>query len=125
MKFKFRLLYYLSGLALGLVFLFFIMNGKNTRCSYFPNSRVLNNLSSKPFHYSENAQKVLAEAWIDTIDIRNTLQYGDVDFDRSNVKFHGGKLYFIEGKTTKNIPITLEVLNYEDKAVLREIIKSE
>jgi hypothetical protein len=121
MRFRFRLLYYLSGFGIGLMFLFFILSGKDARCSYFPNARVLNNLSSKPFHYSENASKVLAESWIDTTDIKNTLKYGDVDFDRSKVKFHGGKLYFVEGKTTKNVPITLEVLNYEDKAILREI----
>jgi hypothetical protein len=32
--------------------------------------RVLNDIRNKPFDYSEKASKVLAEKWIDTIDIK-------------------------------------------------------
>ena len=56
-------------------------------------------------------------------DVKNTLTYGDVDFDQSNVPFKKGKLYIIEGKTVKNQEIILKVVNYENKAVLEEIIK--
>ncbi len=123
MNFTYRLSYYLFGFIVGCVFLFFVLNKKNTRCSYFPNDRVLKNLSTKPFHYSDNASKSLAQEWIDTIDIKNTLTYGDVDFERSNVKIEGGKLYTVIGKTTKNQPIELIIENYENRAVLREIKK--
>lgn len=88
-----------------------------------PNTRVLNDLRSKPFHYSDEASKVLAESWIDTIDIKNTLQYGDVDFDRSNIPFENGKKYIVEGKTMKQIPIELTLVNYHNRAVLKEIKK--
>jgi len=123
MKFAFRLSYYLFGFIVGCIFLFFVLNQKKTRCSYFPNDRVLNNISTKPFHYSDVASKKLAEDWLDTIDIKNTLKYGDVDFDRSNVKYSNGKLYTIIGKTTKNQPIEVIIENYEDRAVLRDIKK--
>ncbi|GAA4757255.1 MULTISPECIES: DUF4258 domain-containing protein [Flavobacterium] len=123
MKFYQRLSYYLLGFLFGCVFLFFFLNKKQTRCSYFPNDRVLNNIVSKPFHYSPEASKVLDEGWIDTLDIKNTLTYGDVDFDRSNVKTGNGKLYIIEGKTTKNQFIELSIINQEDKAILKEIKK--
>jgi hypothetical protein len=65
----------------------------------------------------------LAEKWIDTSDIKNSLQFGDVDFDQSNIEFKKGKLYVIEGKTIKNQVITLKVINYTDRAVLEDIIK--
>jgi len=123
MKFAQRFAYYLVGLVMGLFFVALVFSGKDTRCNYFPNSRVLNDLRNKPFDYSENASKVLAEGWVDTVDIKNTLQYGDVDFDKSNTEFHKAKLYVIEGKTMKNIPITLKISNREDKATLEEIIK--
>lgn len=123
MKFSYRLTYYLFGFIVGCFFLFFVFGKKNTRCSYFPNERVLNNLRSKAFYYSKQSSKILAESWIDTIDIKNTLTYGDVDFERSNVKKGAGKLYTIIGKTIKNEPIELEVLNFEEKAVLEKIIK--
>lgn len=123
MKFSFRLSYYLFGFIIGCFFLFFVLNKKNTRCSYFPNDRVLKNLRSKPFHYSEIASKKLAEDWLDTIDVKNTLEYGDVEFDRSNIKVGSGKLYVVNGKTTKNQAIEVIVENYETSVVLKDIIK--
>lgn len=123
MKFYQRFAYYLVGLVIGLFFVAMVLSGKDTRCNYFPNARVLNDLRNKPFHYSDIASQKLAEEWIDTIDIKNTLEYGDVDFDKSNKKFENGKLYVVEGKTIKNQPIILEVVNYSDKAVLKDIIK--
>ena len=123
MKFYQRFAYYLVGFIIGLFFVAMVLSGKDTRCNYFPNARVLNDLRNKPFNYSEIASQKLAEGWIDTIDIKNTLQYGDVDFDKSNKKFENGKIYIVEGKTTKNQPITLEVINYNSKVVLKDIIK--
>jgi hypothetical protein len=123
MKFFHRFAYYLVGLVIGIFFVSLIFSGKDTRCNYFPNARVLNDIRNKPFDYSEKASKVLAEKWIDTIDIKNTLEFGDVDFDKSNTEFRKAKLFVIEGKTTKNQAIILKISNREDKAVLEEIIK--
>ncbi|MDX6181497.1 DUF4258 domain-containing protein [Flavobacterium sp. Fl-77] len=123
MKFVHRFAYYLIGLIMGCFFVALVFSGKDTRCNYFPNARVLNTLRTKPFQYSDKAIQTLNEKWIDTVDIKNTLQYGDVDFDQSNIVFKKGKLYVIEGKTVKNQEIILKVINYENKAVLEEIIK--
>jgi len=123
MNFISRLSYYLFGALGGSIIVYFVFSKKDTRCSYFPNERVLNNLRTKSFHYSDAASKVLAEEWIDTLDIKNTLTLGDVDFDRSNTKMGGKKLYIIEGKTTKNQKIELVVENYENRAILKEIKK--
>lgn len=123
MRIRHRFAYYLIGFTMGLFFVAAIFIGKDTRCNYFPNARVLNDLRNKPFHYSEKAKQILAEKWLDSTDIKNTLTYGDVDFDKSNVAKEKGKLYIIEGKTVKNQLITLEVINYADKAVLKDIIK--
>lgn len=123
MKFYQRLAYYLSGFAIGAVFLFMILNGKDTSCSYFPNARVLKDIRNKPFDYSDVAKQKLTEKWVDTADIHKTLLYGDVDFSKSNIKIGGGKLYTIEGKTAKNQEIILEVINSENKAVVRDILK--
>lgn len=121
MKFAHRFAYYLLGLIMGSFVLAAIFSGKDTRCNYFPNARVLNDLRNKPFHYSKQASKVLAEKWIDTIDIKNCLKYGDVDFDKSNIPVGNGKSYIINGKTVKNQEIILQVINYSEKAVLERI----
>ncbi|CAD0007550.1 DUF4258 domain-containing protein [Flavobacterium chungangense] len=123
MKFVHRFAYYLIGLVMGCFFVALVFSGKDTRCNYFPNARVLNSLRTKPFQYSEKAIQTLNEKWVDTADIKNTLQFGDVDFDQSNIPHNKGKLYIIEGKTIKNQEIILKVTNYENKAVLEEIIK--
>ena len=124
MKFFHRFAYYLVGLVIGLFFVAMIFSGKDTRCNYFPNSRVLNDLRNKPFYYSDKASVILAEKWIDTVDIKNSLQFGDIDFDKSNVILKKGKLYIIEGKTIKNQEVILKVINYSDRAVLEDIIKN-
>jgi len=123
MKFAHRFAYYLIGLIMGSFFVAAVFSGKDTRCNYFPNARVLNDLRNKPFNYSDKASQILAEKWIDTIDIKNCLKYGDVDFDQSNIEFEKGKIYVIEGKTVKNQEIILKVINYPEKAVLEDIIK--
>ncbi len=102
-----------------------IFSGRDIRCNYFPNARVLNDIRNKPFIYDTEASRRLSEDWVDTTDIKNVLTHGDVDFDKSNIKEEGGKLYIIYGKTSKNKDITLEVLNYPDKAVLKNIIKTK
>ena len=123
MKFYQRFAYYLVGLVIGSFFVAVFLSGKDTRCNYFPNARVLNDLRNKPFNYSIEASRKLAEDWVDTIDIKNTLTYGDVDFDKSNKPYQKGKLYIIQGKTTKKDTITLRVINYPSKAVLEDIIR--
>lgn len=123
MKFSHRFAYYLLGLIMGSFVVAAIFAGKDTRCNYFPNARVLNDLRNKPFQYSEKASQIISQKWIDTIDIKNTLTYGDVDFDNSNIKIGNGKIYVIEGKTAKNQEIILKVINYPQKAVLSDIIK--
>ena len=67
MKFYQRLAYYLAGFSIGMFFLFMILNGKETSCSYFPNARVLKDIRNKPFYYSDIAKKKLNEKWIDTL----------------------------------------------------------
>lgn len=123
MKFKHRFAYYLVGFVMGLFFVAMVFSGKDTRCNYFPNARVLNDLRNKPFHYSDKAKQILAQDWIDSTDIKNTLTHGDVDFDKSTTTFGGAKRYIIEGKTVKNQAIILEVSNFSSKAVLEDIIK--
>ncbi len=123
MRLRYRFAYYLIGFTLGLFFVTAMFMGKDTRCNYFPNARVLNDLRNKPFDYSDEASVILAQGWIDSTDIKNSLTYGDVDFDQSNVQVGSGKRYIIEGKTAKNQIVVLEVINYSDKAVLKNITK--
>lgn len=123
MKFVHRLGYYLLGFLIGGVFLVFLFKNKRTEFCYLPNCRVLKELRSKPVVYSEEAERKLAEKWVTLEDIKNCTKYGDVDFSRSNKPYEGGKIYFIEGKNTNNQDILVEMINYPDKVVLKDINK--
>lgn len=110
---------------MGSFFVAMVLSGKDTRCNYFPNARVLNDIRNKPFNYSIEASRKLSEDWIDTIDIKNTLTYGDIDFDKSNEVYQKGKLYIVEGQTVNKDTITLRIINYPSKAVLEDIIRKK
>jgi len=123
MKFYQRFAYYFIGFTIGMFVVALVWNRKDVQFNYLPNARVLSNISSKPMFYDSLVIKQFNEKWVDTSDIRNTLIYGDVDFSKSNSKEKGGKLYTIYGKTKQNQDIILEIINYEDKAVLRNICR--
>ncbi|MDM1406603.1 DUF4258 domain-containing protein [Myroides sp. DF42-4-2] len=123
MSFIQRLAYYLFGLLIGCMFLFYFFGEKKTEFCYLPNCRVLKDLRSKPVHYSADTEKIFKEGWVVEEDIRKSLQYGKVNFDQSNVDFEDGKLYVISGRTANNDPITIKMVNYTDKVKLLNITK--
>lgn len=72
---------------------------------------------------SPEAKQKLAEKWVTIDDIKNCTTHGDVDFDRSNTSFKGGKLYVVEGQNTKGEPIEVEMVNFETQVLLKDIKK--
>ena len=127
MKFQFRLAYYIFGLFLGGVFVMWFLKAKATdrgvEFCYLPNCRVLKDLRSKSLTIDSLAQQSLNEKWVTLEDIRNSLTYGDVDFGKSNEPYRKGKIYIIEGKTSKNEEITMTMVNYTERVLLEKIEK--
>ena len=127
MKFQFRLAYYLFGLLLGAVFVMWYLKSKATdrgvEFCYFPNCRVLKDLRSKSLEIDSLANISLKEKWVTMEDIKKSLTYGDVDFEKSNEPYRKGKIYIIEGKTSNNEDITITMINYEHKVLLEKIEK--
>ena len=125
MKFQFRLAYYLFGIFLGGVFVMWFLKAKaddkGVEFCYLPNCRVLKDLRSKPLTVSPEAQQKLNEKWVTMEDIKACLQNGDVDFSKSNQPSENGKLYVIEGLNTKNEEITVEMINYAEKVLLKDV----
>ena len=127
MKFQFRLAYYLFGLLLGGIFVMWFLKSKATdrgvEFCYFPNCRVLKDLRSKSLEIDSLAKISLNEKWVTMEDIKQSLTYGDVDFEKSNEPYRKGKIYIIEGKTSKNEDITITMVNYPTKVLLEKIEK--
>jgi hypothetical protein len=127
MKFQFRLAYYIFGLFLGGVFVMWFLKAKATdrgvEFCYLPNCRVLKDLRSKSLSIDSLAQHSLNEKWVTIDDIRKSLTYGDVVFEKSNEPYRKGKIYIIEGKTSKNEDITITMVNYPERVLLEKIEK--
>jgi len=124
MKFKFRLAYFLFGLMIGTFFVLFIFQNRGQNFCYLPNCRVLKDIRSKTLLVSEDAKKTFSQGWVNQKDIQNSLTYGDVDFSKSKIPYkEGGKIYVVEGRNTKNEPITIEIVNGGTKALVLSIKK--
>ena len=127
MKFKFRLAYHLFGLFLGAIFVIWFLKAKATdkgvEFCYLPNCRVLKDLRSKSIDIDTLAKKSLTEKWVTIEDIKQSLRFGDVDFEKSNKPYRKGKIYIIEGKTSRNEDITITMVNYTNKVLLEKIEK--
>lgn len=123
MKFSQRLAYYLFGLLIGGLFLFFFFGEKKTEFCYLPNCRVLKDLRTKPVTFSKTVEAKFQEGWVTNDDIHQSFKYGDVDFSKSNVNFEKGKLYVILGRNAKNENILIKVINYSERIQIYDIEK--
>lgn len=104
MKLIQRIGYYLGGFSLGLIILAFFLNGKKTSCAYGPEARVLKNINSKPFEFSNSALKLL-----DSASINSLLKSGDINFSKSTPRHEPCGIYLIESKLDeKDIEISVE-----------------
>ena len=91
MSFLKRLLYYLFGFSIGLIFLFYFMGKKDATFNYSPNKRVLADIDKKKW--------VLGEG-IDTLLLIKGKLIRDfkVDFSRSDVELDSCKIYVLKSK---------------------------
>ena len=90
MSFLKRLYYFSTGLIIGIVFLFFILNGKRTSCNYGPSARVIDNIISKELVLKFQTDSISNEELFDIIS------EGRVRFSKSDITNEPCALYFIE-----------------------------
>ncbi len=95
MNFVKRLIYYLSGVGIGIVLLVFFLSGKKTSCDYGPNARTLKFLKNKPIQQN-NSIKDLAFYQLDSIDIAQVLDEGEVNFRNSEISKELPNIYSVE-----------------------------
>lgn len=129
MKFINRLALYLLGFLVGILFLIFFFKGKfgdrEMSFCYLPNCRVLKDIRSKPFYYSDEASQKMKQGLLDTIQLKDIFRNGKVDFSKSNVPTEGGKYYLIEGKIEGKKTVFVEVINTPERVTLKDIYEKE
>ena len=124
MSFLKRLGFFLFGLSIGIVFLVFFFKNKakepGTEFCYLPNCRVLKDLRSKSYSYSNEVTSMLASGEIDSLEIKAFFINGDVDFNNSDTKSKPCKIYLINQEIDDKEQ-TLKVTNCLNKIVIESI----
>jgi len=120
MTFKQRLPYFLVGLTLGIIAVFFVFDKKEATFDYGPNARVLKNISIKNHIYSETVKTAILAKQIDTAQISKILKKGNADI-WNKIKTDTCIQYNIKGRRElKNI--TLTVKNCDSTAFIEKIM---
>jgi len=108
MKRRFAL--YGFGFAIGIVLVFFFLGGKNASCNWLPNDRMLKIIRSKHIKYSNETLETLDLSEIDSLDIKEILVNGDIDFAKSQTKNDPCRNYIINGADKqKDIVLSVEI----------------
>lgn len=119
MTFKQRLPYFLVGLTLGIIAVFFVFDKKEATFDYGPNARVLKNISIKKHIFSEESLSIINAKKIDTAQISKILKKGNVDI-WNKIKMDTCIQYNINGRRELE-NITLTVKNCDSVAFIEEI----
>ena len=96
MSFIKRLTYYLGGVGLGSLLLMFFLSGKKTSCDYGPNARTLKFLKNKPLKIIQNTVDNLDKYGLDTTNINQVFENGDVNFSKSQISQTLPNIYILE-----------------------------
>lgn len=120
MKLIHRIGYYLGGFSIGLVLLAFFLNGKKVSCDYGPESRVLKNINLKEINYSQIIDSIILNNDIDSLEIRELLLRGDINFSKSDTRKEPCGIYAIEGEIDKK-ELVLIVENCDSIATIQEL----
>lgn len=102
MNFTKRLIYFIFGFSIGLFFLFFFFDRKNTSFNYLPSSRVKNNLLLKKINFGKYSN--------DSALIKNIIRNGKINFSKSKIGSDSCNIYYITNKKS------LQIQNCNDKA---------
>jgi len=120
MGFLKRLGWYLIGLSIGIVFLFFFLKKKSgengIEFCYLPNCRVLKDIRSKKLIGPKGNTFTFSEA---DSSIQKILTKGKVDFKRSETQTSPCKTYHIEDPESETL--ILKIKNCEDAATIEEV----
>ena len=113
--------FYGFGFVIGLLLLFFFLNGKKSGCDYGPDARTLKNIKIKQRVFSTQSLQALKQNNLDTSAVSSLLRFGDVNFGESNTKLDSCKVYVIEGYV-KNANLKMKVQNCDKTATVTSII---
>ena len=116
-----RIGYYLVGLSLGSIGVYFFWQKKKATFDYGMDARTLKTIRVKERLFSEDAKNAMQKFDIDTLKIATILKTGDVDFGKGNPRQKPCAEYYISGeKELKSI--SLLVKRCDSSATIEKVI---
>lgn len=115
-----RVGYYLVGISLGSVIVYFIWSKKDVSFDYGPDARTLKTIRIRKKVYSKDAQAVLTKNNLDTIAINYILKNGDVNFGKSEQREKPCAKYYIEGEF-KQQKIDLWIVRCDSTSTIEKV----
>ncbi|MFA7448869.1 MAG: hypothetical protein WCY77_10560 [Weeksellaceae bacterium] len=125
MNFAKRLRFYLIGFSLGVVLVVFFFGPRSMQCSYFPNSRALEEAKIYPMTYSDQATAMMEAEGIDSLFLyKRILSKSKVtNLGTDEVRTKPCRTYRASYREDKYYDIVFEIC--DKKTVLTEIKKAE
>jgi hypothetical protein len=116
-----RIFYYLIGVSLGSIAVYFFWQKKNATFDYGMDSRTLKSIRTKKRLFSDDVKTAMQKFEIDTLKISTILSTGDVDFGKSKQRQTPCAEYYVTGsKALKNV--SLLVKRCDSTATIEKII---
>ena len=116
-----RIFYYLVGLSLGSIAVYFFWQKKNATFDYGMDSRTLKTIRIKKRLFSDNAKIIMQKFDIDTLKISTILKNGDVDFGKGNPRQTPCAEYYVTGNNELE-NISLLIKRCDSTATIEKII---
>lgn len=116
-----RIGYYLVGLSIGSIAVYFFWQKKDASFDYGMDARTLKTIRIRERLYSDEAKLVMEKHNIDTLNISTILYNGDVDFGKGKPRQKPCAEYYITGKKElKNV--NLLVKRCDSSATIEKVI---
>ena len=117
MNFLGRLKYYLIGVGIGLLMVMAIFKDRKLG-TWTPKNQINQSIAKTPIHYSEKLNCYLNCLSMDTIQLKDLMINGKVDFDKSDVRNQKDRNYFIKPVNAKiqhiKVNIKPNIMEIED-----------
>ena len=116
-----RIFYYLVGLSLGSIAVYFFWQKKNATFDYGMDSRTLKTIRIKKRLFYDNAKIIMQKFDIDTLKISTILKNGDVDFGKGKPRQTPCAEYYVTGNNELD-NISLLIKRCDSSATIKKII---
>ena len=116
-----RIGYFLVGVSLGSIGVYFFWQKKNATFDYGMDARTLKTIRIKERVFSVNAKRVMLNSDIDSTKISTILYTGDVDFGKSKPRKKPCAEYYITGNNELE-NVSLYVSRCDSVSTIKEII---